>query len=61
MEGIKKKMEDHIREILEKPHITGEDYCLLRDYEAEHPEKQPDLWLPLLLMLITMGGFHKDV
>ena len=57
-EGVNKKMDEHIREILEKPHITNEDYEILRGHAFEHPEKtsKPDLWLPLFTMLMMMGG-----
>lgn len=50
---IKMKLDEHVKEILEKPHISNEDYALLREKLSEMPSDSWDpMWLPLLMMVL---------
>lgn len=53
---IKMKLDEHVKEILSKPHISNEEYALLREKLSEMPNNSWDpMWLPLLMM--TLSGF----
>lgn len=58
---IKKKLDEHIKEILAKPHISNEDYDILRQKLSEMPSNSWDpMWLPLLMMVFSgFGGGKK--
>lgn len=58
---IKTKLDEHIKEILEKPHISNEEYALLREKLSEMPSDSWDpMWLLLLMMMLSgFGGGKK--
>lgn len=58
---IKMKLDEHVKEILEKPHISNEDYALLREKLSEMPNDSWDpMWLLLLIMMLSgFGGGKK--
>lgn len=58
---IKMKLDEHVKEILEKPHISNEDYALLRVKLSEMPNDSWDpMWLLLLIMMLSgFGGGKK--
>lgn len=58
---IKMKLDEHVKEILEKPHISNEDYALLREKLSEMPSDSWDpMWLLLLIMMLSgFGGGKK--
>lgn len=58
---IKNKLDEHIRQILDKPSISGEDYEMLKQRLAELPAEtsNSNFWMyPLLMMLFA--GFGGD-
>lgn len=60
-EEIMKKLDAHIMDILEKPHISNEDYSILKQALSELPNDNWDpMWLPLLMMIFSgFGGGKK--
>lgn len=60
-EEIRKKLDAHIMDILEKPHISNEDYSILKQALSELPNDSWDpMWLPLLMMIFSgFGGGKK--
>jgi hypothetical protein len=58
---IKMKLDERVKEILEKPHISNEDYALLREKLSEMPNDSWDpMWLLLLIMMLSgFGGGKK--
>ncbi len=58
---IKMKLDEHVKEILSKPHISNEDYALLREKLSEMPSDSWDpMWLSLLIMMLSgFGGGKK--
>lgn len=58
---IKNKLDAHIMDILEKPHISNEEYAILKQALSEMPSDNWDpTWLPLLMMMLSgFGGGKK--
>ena len=58
---IKNKLDAHIMDILEKPHISNEEYAILKQTLSELPSDNWDpMWLPLLMMMFSgFGGGKK--
>ncbi len=58
---IKMKLDEHVKEILSKPHISNEEYALLREKLSEMPSDSWDpMWLLLLMMMLSgFGGGKK--
>lgn len=58
-EEIKRKMDDHIKEILGKPSITNEDYALLKEkmFEIRSNSKSQTNWMWPYLLAMTFFGF----
>lgn len=59
---IKNKLDAHIMDILEKPHISNEEYALLKQALSEMPSDNnwDPMWLFWLMMIFSgFGGGKK--
>lgn len=50
---IKNKLDSHIMDILEKPHISNEEYAILKQALSEMPGDSN--WNPVMLPLLMMA------
>lgn len=59
---IKAKMDEHIKQILEKPSITAEDYSLLEHELGKIPSSSGwcDAFWMMLMMMISSGFGGKN-
>lgn len=60
---IKNKMDEHIKQILDKPYITSEDYDLLEHELEKIPSSNNwggPFWIIMMMMFFSGFGGKKD-
>lgn len=61
---IKAKMDEHIKQILEKPSITAEDYSLLEHELGKMPSSSSwgdPFWMMLMMIIFGFGGKNDEL
>jgi len=64
-DNIKRKMDEHIKQILGKPALSNEDYALMREKLSQLPAENGSgngwYWPALLMMLAMFGGQKNEL